>query len=392
MAGDSISRFFKDLPDSRGAHGKRHRLTDMMAITICAVICGADGWVEVEDFGKAQEGWLKSFLALPHGIPSHDTFGRVFAALDPAAMERCFLAWTAALAKMSQGQLIAIDGKTLRRSFDRAGGKTALHLVNAWCLTNRLVLGQLATDLKSNEITAIPKLLELLELRGAIVTIDAIGCQKDIAAKIIEGGGDYLLQIKANQPTLLEEVQLLFDEAIGHRLGVSSLRSEASGSRTGSNRCQQMGHARYETIEKDHGRIETRRLYSTWEVGWFTDRNAWAALGSFACVESTRQVEGKVSTERRYYLSSLDGRDARRMLEAVRGHWSVQNSLHWSLDVTFREDDCRVRQGHAAEHLARIRRLVLGLLKRETTFKAGLKRKRMRCALDHDYLLKVLAS
>lgn len=374
MAGDSISAYFKDLPDPRGDHGKRHRLTDMMAITICAVVCGADGWVEVEDFGKAREGWLKLFLPLPHGIPSHDTFGRVFAALDPAAMERCFLDWTAALAKkMSKGQLIAIDGKTLRRSFDRAGRRAAIHMVNAWCSTNRLVLGQLATDLKSNEITAIPKLLELLDLQGAIVTIDAIGCQKDIAAGIVEGGGDYLLQIKANQPTLHEEVKLLFDEAIAHRW-------------------RHMGYARHETVEKDHGRIETRRLYSTWEVGWSADRDAWPALGSFACVESTRQVDGETSTERRYYLSSLDGRDARQMLEAVRGHWSVENSLHWSLDVTFREDDCRVRQGHAAEHLARFRRMALGLLKREPTFKAGLKRKRLRCALDHDYLLKVLAS
>jgi len=373
MAGDSISRYFKDLPDPRGDQGKRHALTEMMTITICAVICGADGWVEVEDFGKAKQEWLKSFLALPHGIPSHDTFGRVFAALDPEAMERCFLDWVATLAKMSKGQLIAIDGKTLRRSFDRAGKRAAIHMVNAWCSRNRLVLGQLATDLKSNEITAIPKLLQLLDLQGALVTIDAIGCQKDIAAKIVEGGGDYLLQIKANQPTLQEEVKLLFDEAIAHRW-------------------QHMGHAQHQTVEKDHGRIETRRLYSTWEIDWFADRQAWPNLHSFACIESTRQIDGRTATERRYYLSSLDGRDARKMLEAARGHWAVENSLHWSLDVTFGEDDCRVRQGHAAEHLARFRRLALGLLKRETTFKAGLKRKRLRCALDHDYLLKVLVT
>jgi len=194
-----------------------------------------------------------------------------------------------------------------------------------------------------------------------------------ICAVIVAGGGDYLLQIKANQPTLLEEVQLLFDEAIAHGW-------------------QHMGYAQHETVEKDHGRIETRRVYSTREVGWFADRAVWPGLGSFVCVESTRQIDGQASRERRYYLSSLDGRDARKMLQAVRGHWSVENGLHWSLDVTFREDDCRVRQGHAAEHLARFRRLALGLLKRETTFKAGLKRKRLRCAQDHGYLLKVLAS
>jgi len=370
---DTISRHFKDLADPRAEQGKRHLLTDMIVITVCAVICGADGWVEVEDFGKVKEDWLRTFLRLEHGIPSHDTFGRVFAMLEPEALERCLTAWFKHLANVNGTTLIAIDGKTLRRSFDAASNKAAIHMISAWCNTNHLVLGQLATEAKSNEITAIPRLLELLDLQGTIVTIDAIGCQKNIAKQIVDQSGNYILQVKANQPTLLDEVKLLFDEAIAHGF-------------------EHMGYAYHETVEKDHGRIETRRLYSTWEVSWFRDRDQWAAVNSFVCVESRRDVAGKTSTERRYYLSSLDGRDAQAMLKAVRSHWGIENRLHWSLDVTFHEDACRVRVGHSAEHLARFRRLALSLLKQENTFKAGLKRKRLRCALDHNYLLRVLAT
>ena len=371
---DSIARHFAGLADPRSTQGRRHVLTDLIALTVMAVVSGCDSFTEVEDFGKAKLSWLKTFLHLPHGIPSHDTLGRVFAALDPHALECCLMEWSASLARTSKGRLIAIDGKTLRRSFDRAGRKAAIHLVNAWCNANRLVLGQLATDAKSNEITAIPRLLELLDLKQAVVTIDAIGCQKHIAAKIIEGGGDYLLQVKANQPTLLDEIKLLFDEA------------DAAG-------FEHMRHARHETIEKDHGRIETRRLDSTWDIDWFADRQAWAGLRSFVRVRATRDVQGdsrKASVEDRYYVSSLDGRDAKGLLAAARGHWSVENQLHWSLDVTFREDDCRVRHGNAAENLGRMRRQALVLLKREPTFKAGLKPKRLRCAMDADYLIAVL--
>jgi predicted transposase YbfD/YdcC len=372
MAG-SIVRHFAELPDPRSEQGRRHLLTDMMAITLCAVICGADGWVEVEDFGKAKLGWLKLFLRLPRGIPSHDTFGRLFARLDPAAMERCFVKWVGALVKAGMGRLIAIDGKTLRRSFDQAGGKAAIHMVNAWCSANRLVLGQLATDLKSNEIKAIPRLLELLDLKDAVVTIDAMGCQREIAQKIVRGGGDYLLAVKDNHRTLHEELKLFFDEAI------------AGG-------WEHTAHAYHQTVEKDHGRIETRRLWCTREVGWFRDRSRWEGMKSIACVECTREIAGKTGVERRYYISSLAGADAAGVLEIIRGHWGVENQLHWSLDVTFGEDDSRVRTGYAAEHLARIRRLALGLLQREKSFKAGLKRKRLRCALEHDYLLKVLTT
>lgn len=372
MAG-SITRHFSSLPDPRSDQGKRHLLSDLLAITILAVICGADDWVEIEDFAHAKLGWLKTFLRLPNGIPSHDTLGRVFARLDPQAMEQCFGQWVACLAKTRPGQdrLIAIDGKTIRRSFDHADKKAAIHMVSAWCCVNRLTLGQLATDLKSNEITAIPRLLGLLDLKAAVVTIDAMGCQKDIAQAILQGGGDYLLAVKDNHKTLHEDLKLFFDEAI-------------------AGRWEHTAHAYHDTVEKDHGRIETRRLWCTWEVHWLKRHHAWAGLRSIVCVECVRELAGKASVERRYYISSLSGTDAAAMLAMVRGHWSVENQLHWSLDVAFGEDACRVRMGHAAEHLSRIRRIALALLKRETTFKAGIKRKRLRCALDHDYLLKAI--
>ena len=369
----SISKYFQDLQDPRSDQGKRHLLTDMIVLTVCAVICGADGWAEVEDFGKAKEGWLRVFLKLPHGIPSHDTFGRVFSVLDPQALETCFMSWFKHLSQINRGQQIAIDGKTLRHSFDSASNKAAIHMVSAWCQTNHLVMGQLATEAKSNEITAIPKLLELLDLTHSVVTIDAMGCQKTIARQIVDQSGDYVLGLKGNQGTLHQRVKRLFDEA---------LTQGWAGTR----------HGYHETIEKDHGRIETRRLWCTDSIDWVRNRHSWPGLRSIVCVESQRTIQNKTSIERRYYISSLDGQHPKKMAEVIRGHWGIENSLHWSLDVTFREDDCRIRQGHAAEHLARFRRLAVSLLKQEKTFKAGLKRKRLRCALDPSYLNRVLVS
>ena len=369
---DSISKYFQDLPDPRSDRGKRHVLTDMLLLTVCAVICGADGWVEVEDFGRAKAGWLRLFLKLPHGVPSHDTLGRVFARLDPAALEICLMSWFKHLAQIHRGQLIAIDGKTLRHSFDTASKKAAIHMVSAWCEANHLVLGQLATDAKSNEITAIPKLLELLDLTDAVVTIDAMGCQQAIAGQIIDQGGDYVLGLKGNQGTLHQRVRRVFDEALTD--GWAGVR-----------------HGCHETVEKDHGRIETRRVWCTDQIDGIRQHHPWSGLRTVACVESQRTVGDQTSTERRYYISSLNATHPRRIAEAIRGHWGIENSLHWSLDVTFREDDCRIRQGHGAEHLARFRRIAVSLLKREKTFKAGLKRKRLRCALDPDYLTRVIA-
>lgn len=367
----TLAEHFAPLPDPRDPRGRRHRLVDVITIAVLGTICGFDGWAAIEDFGKLKKSWLATFLELPAGIPSHDTFGRLFAAFDPEAFERCLRAWTASLVSLPGGSLIAIDGKTSRGSGDAHSGKDPLHLVSAWAKDNGVVLGQIATDAKSNEITAIPKLLELLDLKQAVVTTDAMGCQKQIAATVIDGGGDYLLQVKDNHPTLHDEVKLLFSEA--DLLGFEGMR-----------------YARHRTVEKDHGRIETRQIDSVWDIDWFQDRKAWAGLGCFVRVRSTREIGGKTSRQDRYFLSSLDGRDAKSLLELCRGHWSIENQLHWSLDVTFGEDHSRVRMGHAAEHLSRIRGIALTLLKQEVSFKAGLKRKRMRCALDPEYLLKVL--
>ena len=375
-----IAGFFAELPDPRRPQGTRHPLGEIVALAILGVLCGADDWTEVEDVAKAKQDWLKTFLTLPHGVPSHDTFGRVFARLDPRAFERRLVAWIEDLARRTGSRLIRIDGKTARRSGDAPSAQAALHLVNAWCEANRIVLGQVAAGDKSNEITAIPELLDLLALDGAVVTIDAIGTQKSIAQRIREGGGDYLLRVKENQPNLHRQIRLFFDDAIRHDFAGAAFA--------------EFPHDETQQTDGGHGRIETRRLWSVGTIDWLQGRADWAGLRSIVCLEATRRPKngaGGPSTERRYYVSSLPADDAPALLEAARGHWSVENGLHWSLDVAFREDDSRVRSGDAAQNLAAVRRGVLGLLKNETTFKAGLKRKRKRCAMDADYLQTVLS-
>ena len=369
---EGLMRWFKDLEDPRVGHNIQHLFSDMLAIAIIAVLCGAEGWSEVAQCGRCKQKWLKTFLPLPNGIPSHDTFGRVFGCLAPDQFERCFLNWTSHLAK-SKKRLVAIDGKTLRGSFDHASEKAAIHMISAWCQENHLVLGQLTTDAKSNEITAIPDLLELLDIQGAVVTLDAMGCQKEIAKKIIASGADYLLQVKANHPSLHEDLALLFKDA---------LRDD----------CQGIAYDFHEQTESGHGRIETRRLWVTPEIGWFAERDQWAELSCFICVEATRRQGDKTSVERHYYLSSLTALTASELLPLIRGHWSIENTLHWSLDVSFREDACRIRQGHAAENYSRLRRLALNLLKKDKTCKLGLKGKSKVCSWDHDYLLKILTA
>jgi predicted transposase YbfD/YdcC len=364
-----LLRYFQDLPDPRPGRNVLHPLPDLLAMAVLAVLCGAEGWAEVAQWARCKEPWLRGFLELPHGIPSHDTFGRVFAALDPDAFERCFLAWTGELA--GRGGLVALDGKALRRSFDAAGGRAAVHMVSAFAAENRLVLGQRAVAEKSNEITAVPALLELLDLRGATVTADALHCQRQTAAAIRRRGADYILAVKDNQPALKADLELLFADAI------------AGG-------WEPMPRAFHETLEKDHGRIETRRLWCTPEVGFLRQRGEWEGLGSVAYLESTREVAGKRSTERRYFVTSLGGRDAATMLAAIRGHWTVENQLHWSLDVSFGEDLCRLRKGHAAENFSRLRRVALNLLRRDRRVKLGLRGKAKACSWDHDYLLHVL--
>jgi predicted transposase YbfD/YdcC len=365
-------RFFADMEDPRSNQGKRHRLLDMIVIAITAVICNADGWEDVELFGRCKQKWFRTFLDLSHGIPSHDTFGRVFGRLDPTAFECRFRQWMAHLGRTSKGRLIAVDGKTLRRSFDKATGKAALHMINAWCVTNQTVLGQVVCGEKGNEITDMPKLLELLDLQDAVVTADAMHCQKDTARKITEGGGDYLLQVKDNQPALHENLQLLFRDGL-------------------TDNCQGVAYDYAEDVDAGHGRIETRRCWSSWDIEGVVPSSDWPQLRSAVCVECIRQVgEDEPSRERHYYISSLSGRDAKRMLELARGHWGVENQLHWRMDVVFHEDDRRIRKEHAAENYTRLSRIALNLLKADTSVKASIRAKRKLAGWDHDFLLHLL--
>lgn len=366
----SLSEHFGTLSDPRKSGMVDHQLMDILTITVCAVICGANNWVEVELFGQRRKEWLEQFLELSHGIPSHDTFGRVFALLSAEAFQAHFAQWMQVVFERSQGQVIAIDGKRLRRSYDKASNKAAIHRVSAWAQANRVVLGQVATDSKSNEITAIPKLLELLDIRGSIVTIDAMGCQRAIAARIIAGEGDYVLALKGNQSQLHEDVVAFFDYA--QRRQFAKLEWDY-----------------HETIDKDHGRIEVRRYWTVASLDWLQGKDKWAGLRLIGKVESQRHIGAEVSQETRYYIGSIEN-DAVGFAHAVRGHWGIENTLHWSLDVTFREDDSRLRQGQAAENFAVVRHMALSLLQQETSLKVGLGAKRFNAALDPDYLIKVL--
>jgi predicted transposase YbfD/YdcC len=328
----------------------------------------------VEVFAKAKIAWFSTFLDLKHGIPSHDTFGRVFSRLNPDAFERCFVAWTRAVAQTAWGGLIAIDGKSIRRSFRHAWDKSGMaHLVSAFVDANHLVFSQVAVADKSNEIDAIPRLLGLLDLEGATVTIDALGCQKEIARQITEAGGDYVLAVKENQPVLHAKVSKLLDEAILDAF-------------------EGMNYASHESSDDNHGRVENRRVWVTDEVDHLGSlRDEWAGLSSVAVVESVRQVlAGKTSIERRYFISSLKGLDAREMAAAVRGHWAVENKLHWQLDVSFREDERRIRKDHGPENFSRLCRIALNLLKQDRRVKIGIHGKRLKAGWDEPYLLQLL--
>lgn len=373
LPGRGLRDHFADLADPRIERTKRHGLLDIVTIAVCAVVCGADTWVAVEQFGKRKHAFLARFLALPHGVPSHDTFGRVFAALDPAAFETRFLAWVQATVRATAGQVVAVDGKTLRRSHDRTAGTGPLHLVSAWAAANGVVLGQLAVDEKSNEITAIPALLEVLALAGCIVTIDAMGCQKEIAGTIRARQADYVLALKDNHPLLAADVASVFADALGPNEGGYAV-----------------GY--HQTLEKGHGRIERRRCWTIDDprvIAWLDPAGAWPGLRTIAIVEGIRGSGAAGVAERRTYLSSLDGAAA-RFLAVVRGHWAIENRLHWVLDLAFREDESRVRVGHAAENLAVVRHVALNLLRRETSAKVGVQTKRLMAGWDDAYLLTIL--
>ena len=366
-------RFFSDLPDPRAANTV-HRLGDILLIAVFAVLCGAEGWTDIEMFGKAKLSFLRTFLHLEHGIPSHDTFGRVFAALDPDSFEACFQRWVQHLRASGQ-KLVAIDGKSLRRSFEHAWDASGMvHLVSAFAAENKLVLGQIASEGKGQELAAMKKLIALLTLdETTVVTIDAAGCQKELAQRIVDKDADYVLAVKENQPTLYRRVKNLLDEA-----ALEQFRG--------------LRHQFFETTDGDHGRIETRRIWVSDQLEHLGEMaDVWPGLGSIAMVECVREVAGKpASTERRYFISSLSGTNAKRMAELVRGHWSIENSLHWQLDVSFGEDLRRIRKDYAAENFSRLCRIAINLLKQEKSAKVGIKGKRLKAGWDEAYLLRLL--
>jgi predicted transposase YbfD/YdcC len=365
----SLMTHFSTLEDPRCALKQRHNLFDMIVIAIAGTLCGADGWVQIAEFGRTKQAWLKQFLELPNGIPSHDTFGRVFSLLQPEAFEACFRDWVEAIREVIPGEVIALDGKTLRRSHDRGKGLAALHVVSAWATANRVVLGQVATEAKSNEITAIPQVLDLLELNGCIVTIDAMGCQTAIAEQIVAQGGEYVLALKGNQGTLAAEVEEAFIDADAREY--ADVESQF-----------------LETTEQGHGRHETRRYRTLGDLSGVPRSALWEAMNMIGMVESERAVNGKITRETRFYIGCI-GTDVETFARAVRGHWGVENQLHWSLDVSFNEDDSRVRDPEARENLALIRRIALTRLQHDNT-KLGIQSKRLKAGWDERYLAKLL--
>jgi predicted transposase YbfD/YdcC len=367
----AIARYFRDLPDPRRGRLCRHEFLDILVIAICAVVCGQHTWTDIAFYGQDRADWLKTFLNLPNGIPSHDTFRYVFTRLDPQAFQRCFAAWIEALSQATDLKHVAIDGKALRGSLDRAHGQAPLHLVSAWAAENHLTLGQVAVADKSNEITAIPRLLELLDVRGAIVTLDAMGCQKDIAAKVREAGADYVLAAKDNQPRLWEDLH----EAVADHLDRIGPAGDANG---------------IETVDLGHGRKEVRTYTLVTELSKVRDRELWQDLHSVCMVVSERTVGGETSVEARYYIGSLRG-SVEDYARVIRGHWGIENGCHWVLDVLFREDGSRSRPEHGAENLAWLRRMALSLLKNDTTCQRSVRAKSVKALGDHRFLLELFS-
>lgn len=368
----SISKHFISISDPRIPNKTQHPLLSILTIVLCAVISGSEDFYDIEEYAESKREFFETFLDLPGGIPSHDTINRVISRINPKEFSDCIIEWTNTLSGKMKG-VIAIDGKTLRRSYQDASKASPLHIVSAWSSENGIVLGQVQTDKKSNEITAIPRLLELLDIKGSIVTIDAMGCQTAIAGKILAGGGDYLLALKENQKGSLDSVKYLFDWEMRHGFrGVC--------------------HTENHSLDKGHGRIETRRTFAIGELDTIEGldfRTKWPGLQSVAMVESTREINNVSTTERRYYISSLPA-NARVIGDSVRSHWGIENSLHWVMDVTFHEDYARNRKDHSAANMATMRRFALNLIKQDKTTKGSIKVRRKRAGWKDEYLLTLL--
>jgi predicted transposase YbfD/YdcC len=371
----SIVSHFKDLKDPRIKRAKKHRLIDILVIALGSSLVGGDGFKDMELFGNSKREWLEQFLDLPNGIPSHDTFGRVFARLDPKQFHQCFLSWTQSVSALTQGTVVSLDGKTVRASFDRATELSPIHMVAAWCSQNGgLVLGQLKTESKSNEITAIPELLKLLAIKGCIVTIDAMGCQTKIVNQIIDQEGDYLLTLKSNHQKTYRAVTTYFHDQIEHNL---SWRNEEHF---------------FDAFDTSHGRTVRRRVWSLTDLSPIAELDKWKGLRSIVAIERIRTAhsQAKVTSEYRFYISSLT-RSAKDFAALIRQHWDVENQLHWSLDVTFNEDRSRIRKDHAPANMASLRRLALNQLRQDQTKPISLRQKRLLCSLDENYLMQVIS-
>jgi predicted transposase YbfD/YdcC len=367
-----IETHFGNLRDPRALHSILHKLLDILIITICAVICGADNFVEIAEYGKEKEEWLKTFLELANGIPSVDTFERLFARLKPEALQACFISWMKAVHECTDGEFINVDGKTLRGAKEAGNKRSLIHMVSVWSASQHLVLGQKKVGEKSNEITAIPSLLEMLMIRDCIVSIDAMGCQTEIANTIVEQGADYVLALKGNQGNLHDDVRELFTSAREQNF-------------------KNIEYQFYETVEQGHGRIETRRYWTMGNTEYLIGAEKWRGLKSIGMVESERTINGTTSTEQRYYLLSFES-DVHKFAESVRNHWSIENQLHWILDVAFKEDASQSSRGYSAENLAVIRHIGLNLLSRDKKSKVGVKTKRLKAGWNNDYLKSVLGA
>jgi predicted transposase YbfD/YdcC len=374
---NSLVGYLSIITDPRLERGRRHNLIDILVIAVCAVICGVEGWKDIEDFGLSKEDWFKEFLELPSGVPSHDTFRRIFLILNQVEFQACFMKWVHSVNKeLFKKDIISVDGKTLRGSLDRANEKSALHMISAWSSNASVVMGQMKSDGKSNEITSVPELLKLLQIKGCVVTIDAMNCQKKTASQVVQQEGDYLLCLKENHPDMKRNVEDRFKELEGKRKKLWPMDE-------------------YEIQEKGHDRLETRKhtvIYKRDEHGWglIDLHEEWKNLNAILKIESERVnlQTGVVSTENRYYITSMKD-DAKTIAHATREHWNIENKLHWRLDVLMREDECRVRAGNSAENFAVLRHLAFNLLKTEPT-KKSLRRKQKTAGWDHSYLLQIL--